>query len=163
MVIYLFTTALIINIQTTQPRLYRKRFIIIRIACIESHTKVHSWKKTYQTLDQSFPLKHAALADWISYSQIGFLLVKGDIYRTRRQSLYYSILSGNSFLECTKHGGDTRLAIGKIVNIDCQMDLVVTLDLCASYWTLCKWSIHYRDMYLSSFWFSSSRTSSSRW
>ena len=28
------------------------------------------------------------LADWISFCQFGFLLVKGDIYRTR---LYYRI------------------------------------------------------------------------
>ena len=33
------------------------------------------------------PLHMVALADWISYSQFGFLLIKDDIYLTWRESL----------------------------------------------------------------------------
>ena len=41
--------------------------------------------------DQSFPLLKAALADWSSYSQSGFLLVKSDDYRIMPHRFYYRI------------------------------------------------------------------------
>ena len=55
-------------------------------------------------------LIQAALADWISCSQIGFLLVKGDIYWTMWQNFYYRIQSESSFLDSAKYGGGPRLA-----------------------------------------------------
>ena len=66
------------------------------------------------------------LADWIIYCQFGLLLVKGDIFRTRRQSLYYRIQSEKTSLDTAKHGGDTRLVQARnrrvkvIFNIDCS-------------------------------------------
>ena len=53
------------------------------------------------------PLNKAALADWIS--QFSFLLVKGDIYLSRQQSLFYRIQSEKSSLDSKNMAGVTRL------------------------------------------------------
>ena len=62
------------------------------------------------TLDRPFFFIYAALADGSSNNKFGFQLVEGDIYRTRRQSLYYRIQLGKPSLDSTKYEGDPRQA-----------------------------------------------------
>ena len=70
-----------------------------------------------------------ALADWISYRQFAFLLVKVDIYQTRRQTLYYRIKSEKSSIDSTKHGGGRVKVIVIIISFleNHQQTLVWTL------------------------------------
>ena len=75
----------------------------------------------------------AALYDWISCSKFVFILVKSDIYRTMRQSLYYRIQSESSSLNSTEHGGGPRLAQARkgMVKTACKhrlSDLVVIIS-----------------------------------
>ena len=62
-----------------------------------------------------------------SFSQFDFLLVKGDIYRTRQQSMYNRVHSEKPSSDIKKYGGDPRQAYSRkvrvkvIAKIDCQI------------------------------------------